>query len=373
MSNTKPLLRILATLATLFLFLIAINLLGSSFKLLGQDFVQTLFTSTLNPLSGLFLGVLATVLVQSSSVTTSIIVGLVSGGVLSIESAVPIVMGANIGTTVTNLIVSFGHVSQKEEFRRAFSGSLIHDFFNILSVSILLPLELATGFLSKSAAFLSGMLYGGMEGIHYQSPIKVAVGTITKSFQHWVIETVPFSNKVVGVLLIILAMLLIFVCLFGLVKLLRRIMIDRVVKVLDKALSKSAIITMALGATITALLQSSSVTTSLLVPLIGAGIITLEVAFPITLGANIGTTVTALLAALAGTEAGLTVALVHLLFNIVGIMLLYPFKPVREIPLSMARWFGVLVAKKRRMAVFYVLFVFFVIPFTVMLITRAFN
>ena len=345
-------------------------MLGSSFKLLGQDFVHDLITANMNPFTALFIGVLATVLVQSSSVTTSIVVGLVSGGVLSVSNAVPIVMGANIGTTVTNALVSFGHASQREEFKRAFSGSIIHDFFNIIAVSVLLPLELMTGFLQKSASYLSGLLYG-IGGVNYKSPIKVVVGNITKGIQHALEAVLPFSDKIIGTVLIVLACLLIFICLFGLVKLLRKIMIGRVVAVMDRALSRSAVIAMTIGVLITVVVQSSSITTSLLVPLLGGGIITLEVAFPIILGANIGTTVTALLAALTGTQAGLTIALVHLLFNITGIAMIYPFKPIREIPLRMARWMGNRVHEKRRLAVIFVLMVFFVIPFSVMLISKA--
>lgn len=362
--------RLIGTLTLLFLFLVAIKMLGSSFKLLGKDFVHTLITADMNPFTALFIGVLATVLVQSSSVTTSLVVGLVSGGVLSVGNAVPIIMGANIGTTVTNALVSFGHVSQREEFRRAFSGSIVHDFFNVITVSILLPLELMTGFLQKSAGYLSGLLYG-MGGVHYKSPIKVIVGDVTKAIQHLIESLVPFSDKIIGAIMIALSCLLIFAALFGLVKLLRKIMIGRVVAVLDRTLSRSVFITMTIGVLITVAVQSSSITTSLLVPLLGGGIITLETAFPIILGANVGTTVTALLAALTGTEAGLTIALVHLLFNITGIAVIYPVKPIREIPLRMSRWMGDRVLEKRRIAVIFVLMVFFVIPFGVMLISKA--
>jgi len=374
MANSKGIaqaaLRIIATIAVLFCFLIAIKMLGSSFKLLGKDFVHTLITANMNPFTALFIGVLATVLVQSSSVTTSLIVGLVSGGVLSVGNAVPIVMGANIGTTVTNALVSFGHVSQRDEFKRAFSGSIVHDFFNILTVAVLLPLEMATGFLQKSAAYLSNLLYG-MGGVTYKSPIKVVVGDVTKGIQHAIEDLLPFSEKGIGIVLIALSCILIFLCLFGLVKLLKKIMIGRVVGVLDKTLAKSVFITMTIGILITVSVQSSSITTSLLVPLLGGGLITLETAFPIILGANVGTTVTALLAALTGTQAGLTIALVHLLFNISGIVLIYPFKPIREIPLKMARWMGERVQEKRRIAVIFVVMVFFIIPFGVMLISKA--
>ncbi len=364
--------RIAATVAILFLFLVAIKMLGSSFKMLGKGFVENLITADMNPFTGLFIGILATVLVQSSSVTTALVVGLVSGDVLSVGNAVPIIMGANIGTTVTNSLVSFGHASQREEFKRAFSGSTIHDFFNLMAVVIFLPLEIMTGFLQKTATYLSGVFYG-LGGVTYKSPIKVVVGAVNKSIQQWISELLPYSKPVIGGVLIALSCFLIFFCLFSLVKLLRKIMIGRVVQVLDRALNKSVVITMLIGVIITVAVQSSSITTSLLVPLLGGGIISLEVAFPIILGANVGTTITALLAALTGTQAGLTIALVHLLFNVSGILLIYPIKPFRNIPLGMARWMGDRVYEKRRVAVIFVLLVFFIIPFSVMLASKFFG
>lgn len=369
-SITQTLGRIVSALVILFFFLVAIKLLGSSFKLFGEDFVKTLITADMNPFTGLFIGVLATVLVQSSSVTTSLIVALVSSGVLSVSNAVPIVMGANIGTTVTNALVSFGHVSQREEFRRAFRGSIIHDLFNLMAVAIFLPLELMTGFLEKTATYMSSILYG-MGGVEYESPIKVVIGSVAKWIQHLLVESLPFENKGVGIVMVILAAGMIFLSLYGLVKLLRRIMMARVVTVLDRTLSKNALLAISVGALITIAVQSSSITTSLLVPLLGGGVISLEAAFPIILGANIGTTVTALLASMAGTQAGLTIALVHLLFNISGIVLIYPWKPIRAIPLQAARWLGDRVMEKRRRAVIFVLMVFFVIPFSVMLLSKA--
>lgn len=370
MAHLRTILRILIVLVILFFFLVSIDLLGGSFNLLGKDYVHTLFSANLNPFVGLFVGMLATVLVQSSSVTTSIVVGLVSGGIVSVSDAVPIVMGANIGTTVTNLIVSFGHISQREDFRRAFSGAVIHDFSNQIFVILLFPLEYFTGFLEKTATFLSNSLYG-MMGVTYKSPIKIAVKHFSGAIQDFWTGILPFSQKIVGVMLIVLAIVLIFICLFGLVKILRTIMIKRVVQILNRALAKSAIITILIGVIITALVQSSSITTSLLVPLVGGEIITLETAFPIVLGANIGTTVTALLASLAATQAGLTIALVHLLFNMCGILLIYPLKFTRRIPLALARWMGGVVYTRRKIAVLYVFIVFFVIPFLVVIISKS--
>ena len=120
------------------------------------------------------------------------------------------------------------------------------------------------------------------------------------------------------------------------------------------------------GAIVTLMVQSSSITTSLLVPLAGAGVITLAQAFPLTLGANIGTTVTALLASLAATgenaEGGVIIALVHLLFNLTGIAMIYPVAAIRNIPLAGARWFAEIAVKSRKWALVYVLVLFYCLP-----------
>src|SRR5690606_38660420 len=119
---------------------------------------QGLLDSVSHPISGLCAGLLVTVLVQSSSVSTSTIVGMVGAGTLPVALAVPMVMGANIGTTITNTLASLGSLRRTSEFRRAFAAATVHDFFNIFAVVLLLPLELATGVLSESAEWLSAHL-----------------------------------------------------------------------------------------------------------------------------------------------------------------------------------------------------------------------
>ena len=80
-------------------------------------------------------------------------------------NAVPMIMGANIGTTVTNTIVALAHIGRPEEFRRAFAVATCHDFFNFIAVIVLLPLEIATGFLSKTAAVFAGGLANSGAGL----------------------------------------------------------------------------------------------------------------------------------------------------------------------------------------------------------------
>ena len=131
----------------IWLFLECLGLMGTGFKLLGGKDSAKLFDVVDNPISGLMVGILATVLVQSSSTTTSIIIGLVGADEMSVETAIPMVMGANIGTSVTNTLVAMGHFANKDELRRGFAGATVHDCFNLLSVAILLPVQWASDFL----------------------------------------------------------------------------------------------------------------------------------------------------------------------------------------------------------------------------------
>ncbi|MEZ5392963.1 MAG: Na/Pi symporter [Bryobacterales bacterium] len=155
--DRNPLLTAAIVLALLFLFLLGVHGLGDGFKLLGRDLLDAFFRATSNPIVALMVGLLATTLVQSSSVTTSMIVGLVAApeNPLPVATAIPMIMGSNIGTTVTNTIVSLAHIGRKDEFRRAFSVATCHDFFNYMTVLILLPLELMTGYLQKTATWLA--------------------------------------------------------------------------------------------------------------------------------------------------------------------------------------------------------------------------
>ncbi|MEM1117985.1 MAG: Na/Pi symporter, partial [Bacteroidota bacterium] len=135
--------RVLALFAVLFLFVVALELMGDGIKALGQGtfpLEELLERATRSPMLALVTGILVTSLVQSSSTTTALVVTLVATGTLSLTNAIPVIMGANIGTTVTNTIVSMGHITRPEEFRRAMAGATVHDFFNWLSVLILLPL-----------------------------------------------------------------------------------------------------------------------------------------------------------------------------------------------------------------------------------------
>jgi sodium-dependent phosphate cotransporter len=316
----------------LYFFLYSINLLGHSFKLFGSGFAEKLLSTTANPFLGLFLGIVSTSVIQSSSTTTSIIVGLVAAGGLSLQNAIPMVMGANIGTTVTNALVSFGHATRRAEFSRAFSAAIVHDLFNTMSVIVLFPVELKFRIIEKTAGLME-KYFVGVGGMKLFNPIKFIISPAIKATDY-IIGAIPYAP----VIMLVLALLILFASLALLVKTIRAMVMGKVERIIDRYLFGRDSISFLLGLTLTAIVQSSSVTTSLLVPLAGAGILTVRQVYPYTLGANIGTTVTAIIAALAtGNTVAVTVAFSHLFFNIYGIAIFYP---LRVLPISVAMRIG---------------------------------
>ena len=353
--------RIAGLVGLLFFFLVSIKLLESGIKILGADYTDNLFQGVSNPLAGLAAGILATVLVQSSSVTTSTIVALVGSGTLSVELAVPMAMGANIGTTITNTLVSLGSIGRRADFRRAFAAATVHDFFNILAVVIFLPLQVMTGFLSTWAGWMAHQLPVGDAGGKFNSPIKTAV----KGSADWVqglLESIGVSGGWLSSTLLIAGLVLIFISLTTITKLMRKVIADKAEKAVNKALKKAGIIGIIIGTLITFAVQSSSITTSLMVPLCSSGVLTLDNAFPVMLGANIGTTITAFLASLATDINGLHIALVHVLFNLCATSLIYPIKFLRNIPIRMARGLAIRAVRNKMMVVAYILIMFIITP-----------
>ena len=364
------LLRALFVIALLYLFLTGVELLGGGFKNLGKDLVDGLFEGVSNPVGGLFVGLLATVLVQSSSVSTSVIVGLVAAGVVNTGDAVPMIMGANLGTTVTNTLAALGHVRHDIEFKRAFAAATVHDFFNILAVIVFLPIELITGYLSSTATWLTDTLIGS-SGSDFKSPLKEAVKLPAK----WVKELLSSMGShgdIKGVLMIAIGLLFIFISLAYITKNMKLLVADRVETAINHALGAgSGMVAILLGAIITISVQSSSITTSVLVPLAASGVLTLQNIYPVTLGANVGTTVTALLASLAtGSPAAVTVAIVHTLFNISGIIVFYPFQKLRQIPINLANRIADVAVERRSLALAYTLIAFVIVPLLGVLILR---
>lgn len=339
-------------------------MLTSGIKTLGSDFQDGLLESVNNPLAGLFAGILATVLVQSSSVTTSTIVGLVGSGTMSVGAAAPMIMGANIGTTVTNTLVSLGHARKNEEFRRAFAAATMHDFFNMIAVAVFFPLEIATGFLTHLAETVARVIgRTGVMGGETRSPIKEAVKWPVGKIKH-ALESVIGADEVLGILLIVFGMMMIFAALMIISRNMRILVAGRVERAMNITVASGGgtggLLT---GFLITLAVQSSSITTSIVVPLVGSGVLAVRNAFPITVGANMGTPITALLASLAvDLQVGLVIAVYHLLFNVIGVVVLYPLPVVREVPVKLGERLANAATRNRLLVGVYVVGLFIIVP-----------
>ena len=343
--------KIFALFGLVYFFLVSITFMGDGLKLLGKDFVQNFIASTSNASVGLFIGILTTSIVQSSSTTTSIVVGLVGSGFMNIQQAIPIVMGANIGTSVTNIIASLGHIGNKEEFRRAFGAATVHDIFNVLAVIVFFPLQVKFNFLGHSAQLMSS-LFEKTGGFHFTSPLHLIVTPMSS-----LLAKMCFHN---GWIIIIVSFVILILSLRCLMVVMKSLVMKKASLFFDRVIFRTQFVGMFFGMVLTAIVQSSSVTTSLVVPLAGAGLITIEQIFPYTLGANVGTTVTALLASLVTANiSAITVAFAHLLFNIFGIIL---FMPVKFIPIYLARTLADQTLRSRLIPIGFIIIVFFIIP-----------
>ncbi|MDJ0598322.1 MAG: Na/Pi symporter [Crocosphaera sp.] len=363
----------LGVILLIYLLIVAVSLISSGFKLSVGEKAEDLFTFATNPFAGLIVGIMATALIQSSSTVTSIIVSLVAGG-LPVTIAVPMVMGSNLGTTITNTIVSLGHIGNQEEFKKAFAAATIHDFFNLLGVTIFLPLEITTHFLEKTALFLAQFFKGtestGLDGFNIVEFITVPVVNLIEQM------TVNLGQPLNGVSLIIIGIILIFISILYIGKLLKKLMINKAKLIFKTAMGKNPIVSIFLGTVVTILVQSSSTTTSLMVPLAGIGLLSLEEIYPFILGANIGTCITALLAATAIREnaiAALEIALVHLLYNLCGVIIIYGIPFLKNLPILGANTLAYIASEKTYLALVYLITIFFLLPIIILNISFRMN
>jgi len=364
----------ITVIALIWGLLVAVGMIGSGFKMASGEQAKKLFELASNPFAGLVIGTIATALIQSSSTVTSIIVALVAGG-LPVGIAIPMVMGANIGTTITNTLVSLGHVRDGQEFRRAFAAATVHDFFNLISVVIFLPLEIFFKPLERlSATIVQPLLNSGsisIKGLNFMKPLTKPPVEGVKGLLD------GLSSTVAGVTMAVLGIILIFFVITFIGKLLKGLMVGKAKVILHGAIGRGPISGIASGTVVTTLVQSSSTTTSLVVPLVGTGVFNLRQIYPFCLGANIGTCITALLAATAitGDNAifALQIAVVHFIYNTIGVIVIFGIPFLRELPIKAAEWLAEIAAKQKLYALAYVVGVFFIIPAIMIGVSSAFD
>ena len=339
----------------LVLFLLSIDMMSTSFKLLGKDTAQDILTVASNPFIGLFIGLLITAIIQSSSTSTALMVTAVASGSLTVESAIPMVLGANIGTTLTSTIVALGYLTRKKEFRKAISAAFLHDVFNILVVVILFPLEYYYGVLSHYSGRLVEVLSLGGDGDATGFNFRLWDILPMGDFITWT-HVPPFIFLLLSFVFLMLTIKYVSQALSGLLIGDSR---DRMRHYLFLRPGRSFF----WGTLFTAGIQSSSITTSLIVPFVATGKVALKNAFPFLMGANLGTTITAFIAASFQSEAAISLAVAHLLINLFGVILFFlPY--LKELPIYLANQFGRLASKYRLTVFVYITFTFFLVPFS---------
>lgn len=334
----------------------------SSLKHIGTSSIRNILEFTSNPFIGFFIGILTTAIVQSSSTVTSLLVALVASGSVEMVNAIPVVMGANIGTTLTSDLISLGFVNNKTNFRRAIAGAATHDFFNLLTAAILLPLQISYNILGNISTYAASHLVGD----NPTSPETLISGSNVES-----ISTKYFYHfDEYAIIYMILAVVILFLSLkqlsISIVNLLR----DNRGNGIDKYLFANKYKSFGWGAILTAAIQSSSVTTSLIVPFSAIGKVSVKSAFNFIMGANLGTTITALLAAVFKTEAAISIAFAHFFFNLIGVVLFLPIKQLHRIPEVMAKSLGRYTLKNRMYGFIYILLVFFLIPLVLIFLSK---
>ncbi|XP_067857081.1 solute carrier family 34 member 2b isoform X2 [Heptranchias perlo] len=414
-------LKIALLVGFLYLFVCSLGILSSAFQLVGGKAAGDIFKGNVilaNPVAGLVIGILVTVLVQSSSTSSSIVVSMVSSGLLGVQSAIPVIMGTNIGTSVTNTIVALMQAGDRNEFRRAFAGATVHDFFNWLSVMVLLPIEAASGYLyhltrvivksfdiksGEDAPDLLNVITDPLTKLIIQEEKNVTVPSELNCTSPefcwsdgnniWTLKNVSqtiylekcnhlfvnsaISDLGVGLILLAASLIILCTCLILIVKLLNSMLKGQVATVIKKIINTdfrypfgwlTGYVALVVGAGMTFIVQSSSIFTSALTPLVGIGVISIERVYPLTLGSNIGTTTTAIIAALASPGEtlanSLQIALSHFFFNISGIIIWYPI-PFMRVPIRLAKALGTYTSKYRWFAVIYLILCFLLLPLIV--------
>ncbi len=365
MKTSQSIKGITSILLAIFGFFVSIHLLGLSFQVIGNGFSEFFDMAFANPAIGLFIGLLGTAILQSSSTTTSMAVAAVAAGSVSLENAIPVVMGANIGTTLTSTIVSMSYMTKTAEFRKAVSAGTVHDIFNVLTCVLLFPLELRYGLLSRLSTGIASMVH---------TPTAVDTLPSKLSIYHWLDIGGNLLINWFGPFVLLIASV---VLLFYIVKKISNILYD---KLIGNAQSKFESIafqntfkSFGWGFLLTSVIQSSSLTTSLIVPLAATGKVKLKRAFQFIMGANLGTTITALLAALFKSEAAISLAIAHFLFNSIGVLIFLTIPLFSRIPLYLSDKLGAISLKYKVTAFAYILVVFFLLPFTLIYFSKSRN
>lgn len=438
--------RIIAFIILLYLFLLSLNFMTIGFTLAtpyALDAGPTIQSILSNPFAALAIGIIITAIMQNATATTSIAVAMVGAKIIpDVKTAVPIIMGSNIGTCMPNSLIALSIGGNPSEFKRAFSGATLNDGFNLLTTSILLTVEIASGFLNfvsekiasalpfdnpaalAQANFIGFILNpvtdlfillnttainavsngtsrtteialrccdtGNITGLDTTTISSILNSTIISSTgstspnyttvclrkcTHWCMPMLEsFGDGGTGLFWIIFSLIVLIACLFLIVRVLSDLVVGPIARGVQTAVNisfpgkfkwASEIPLFIISLLFTVIVQSSNIITATLVPLCGIGIISLQRVYTLTLGSNIGTTVTGILTAFtvppSAIKPAMQLAFVYTLFNSLGVLFWLPI-PVLRFPKTYARALGKLVLKYRWFVWVYILGLYLIIP-----------
>ena len=367
----------IAVIIGIWILLNGVGMIGDGFKGIAGDRAEELFSFAENPFVGLAIGIVATAIIQSSSTTTSIVVGMIAGG-LPLNIAIPMLFGANMGTSVTSTLVALGLAGNKKQFQQGFSMATVHDFFNLIAILIFFTLEMITGFLGKTATAIAPSLSGSGDGV--LAGIFESIGDFIDMITEPLVGLAgslvePLGDVWGGVALAVLGIVLILFSIQFIGNILNALLVGKAQDILYAALGKNAFMGVLSGAAITTLVQSSSTTTALTVPLAASGKFKVRTLFPFVVGANIGTTVTGLIAAFSASgaeaEAAMAGALVHTLFNTFAAILILSVPFLRKLPPAGSDWLAAMATKNKLYVFAWIGGVFFILPILAVFISNA--
>lgn len=258
---------VISLIGGLAMFMYGMNVMGESLEKLAGGKLEKIFEKlTSNPFKGLILGMTVTAIIQSSSTTTVMLVGFVNSGIMKLSQAISIIMGANIGTTITSWILSLSGIEGDSFFIKMLKPSSFSPIIALIGIILIMSKKGDKTKVIGNALLGFSILMFGMDTM--SSSVKPLAEV--PEFKEILAK---FSNPVLGVLV---------------------------------------------GAILTAIIQSSAASVGMLQSLSQTGMITFGSAIPIILGQNIGTCATALLSCIGANKNAKRVAIVHLYFNVIG-------------------------------------------------------
>lgn len=413
--------KMILLISSLYIFLLSLNFLTIGFTLVSpyalkaEKAVQFLLA---NPISALSVGILVTAVLQSATATTSIVVTMVGAGIIpSAKKAIPIIMGSNIGTCVTNSLVALTLSGNPTEFKRAFCAATLNDMFNYLTTAILLFLEITFNFMETTSKKLTNLMPENIQDLkkaNFIEEILRPVSDLLIKLNETNIEAIQYGSNnteiasrcceseniittdngtecgqcdylalplverigdgFTGLFFIILSLIILTACLFGIVKILSLFIVGPIARGVRSAVNASLpgkikwftqVILFMFSFSLTLVVQSSNIITATLVPLCGIGMVSLHRVYVMTLGSNIGTTVTGILSALTqptyAIKKSMQLAIVNTLFNLFGVILWLPV-PAMRLPKKFSRKLGDIIYEHRWFLYVYTCVCYVVLP-----------